>query len=503
MLRRATMISWGRHVVARRREPRVRARHRAPGPLPHVQRGARRASRRACARRRTTSPTTPSGCSPTDGWPTCTPESLWELIEARAAATPDGLLVGRRARPHDHLRRVPRRVPSAPRRGFAAIGVREGTPVSWQLPTWIESLVVVGALARLGAVQNPILPISREREVGLHHPPDRRARGWSCRARGAASISSPWPGAPASPSIRRVAGNADGPEIPKPEILVVERDLDRDPARSCRRWGRSRRSHARRRTRFAGSSTRRARRPTRRACATPTRRSRPRRPGSPAPTTSPPPTASRSVFPLTHVGGIASLFSFLQTGAGAILDEAFDPDRTIDVLRRHGVTLAGAGTAFWLAYLAAQRRRPAEKLFPEVRALVGGGAPKPPTLHAEVKAEIGGVGVASGYGLTECPSLALGTVRDPDDKLAVTEGHAVDGVEIRVAGPGDEVLPAGHEGEIRVRGPMLFQRLRRPVARRRRARRRRLLPHRRPRPPRRRRLPRDHRPAQGRHHPQG
>ena len=39
--------------------------------------------------------------------------------------------------------------------------------MSWQLPTWIESLVLVGALSRLGAMQNPIIPIYRAREVGF------------------------------------------------------------------------------------------------------------------------------------------------------------------------------------------------------------------------------------------------------------------------------------------------------------------------------------------------
>ena len=47
------------------------------------------------------------------------------------------------------------------------LGIDAGTVVSWQLPTWLESLVIVGALARLGAVQNPILPICRAREVGF------------------------------------------------------------------------------------------------------------------------------------------------------------------------------------------------------------------------------------------------------------------------------------------------------------------------------------------------
>lgn len=39
--------------------------------------------------------------------------------------------------------------------------------VSWQLPTVLETMVVMAALTRLGAIQNPIVPALREREVGL------------------------------------------------------------------------------------------------------------------------------------------------------------------------------------------------------------------------------------------------------------------------------------------------------------------------------------------------
>ncbi len=38
--------------------------------------------------------------------------------------------------------------------------------MSWILPTGIDALVLAAALARLAAVQNPIIPIYREREVG-------------------------------------------------------------------------------------------------------------------------------------------------------------------------------------------------------------------------------------------------------------------------------------------------------------------------------------------------
>jgi acyl-CoA synthetase (AMP-forming)/AMP-acid ligase II len=62
-----------------------------------------------------------------------------------------------------------------------------------------------------------------------------------------------------------------------------------------------------------------------------------------------------------------------------------------------------------------------------------------------MKKELGGVGIVSGYGLTECPILSMGAVGDPDDKLAETEGRAAPGVELRIA-----------EGELRVKGPQLF-----------------------------------------------
>ncbi len=92
--------------------------------------------------------------------------SLWELIERRAAATPDaplGIDEDGRTLTFGEYRAASERAAA----GLSELGVGEGTPVSWQLPTWFESIVLVGALSRLGAVQNPILPIYREREVGF------------------------------------------------------------------------------------------------------------------------------------------------------------------------------------------------------------------------------------------------------------------------------------------------------------------------------------------------
>jgi acyl-CoA synthetase (AMP-forming)/AMP-acid ligase II len=163
-------------------------------------------------------------------------------------------------------------------------------------------------------------------------------------------------------------------------------------------------------------------------------------------------------FPIAHIAGPVWVFSGMMIGCQQILVEQFDPATTIPLLRKEHVTLAGSGTAFHLAYLAAQRALPAgEKLFPDARMFPGGGAPKPPQLHYDLKQELGGVGIVSGYGLTECPILSMASVDDPDDKLANTEGRATPGVTIKVVTL--EGKPAGpdEEGEIRVIGPQLFR----------------------------------------------
>ena len=87
------------------------------------------------------------------------------------------------------------------------------------------------------------------------------------------------------------------------------------------------------------------------------------------------------------------------------------------------MTLAGAGTPFHMAYLAYQRNHPDEApLFPDARAYIGGGAPKPPQLHYDIKRELGSVGIVSGYGMTEAPIVTMASVRDSDEVLAEHRG---------------------------------------------------------------------------------
>ena len=354
-------------------------------------------------------------------------------MEARAAATPDALF----GVDEDERRLSFAEYHAAALRAAAGLGergIREGARVSWQLPTSLESLVLAGALARLGAVQNPILPIYREREVGFVTRQSEACllcvpgvfRGFDHGAM-ADSIAAEQPGL----DVLRVAA-----ELPAGDPAGLPAASD---AEDELRWL------------FYTSGTTADPKGARHSDATllAAARGMSRRLALHAD------DRIALVFPVTHVGGVLWLMNGLLTGASHIVIASFDPATSIDVLARHGVTQATAGTVFHQAYLAAQRERKG-RLFPRVRSFPGGGAPKPPQLHHDIKRELGGVGIVSGYGLTECPVLAMGSVDDPDDKLAHSEGRASPAeTEIRVVKQGGASAAPGEEGEIRVRAPQL------------------------------------------------
>jgi acyl-CoA synthetase (AMP-forming)/AMP-acid ligase II len=163
------------------------------------------------------------------------------------------------------------------------------------------------------------------------------------------------------------------------------------------------------------------------------------------------------VFPVAHVFGPGWLIAGLAAGSAHLVVEQFDPPRTIPFLAEQGVTQGAAGTVFHQAYLAAQRARPETPLFPRIRAFPGGGAPKSAKLHEDLIAEMGGVGIVSGYGMTECPTVSMASPTDASEKLARFEGRVAPGVEVRVVGLGGDEKGPGEEGELRVRGPQLFK----------------------------------------------
>ncbi len=362
--------------------------------------------------------------------------SLNALVDARAEATPDRVLMV-----DDKGRRLTSRAFRDESLRVAAVlrllGIGEGTLVSWILPTGIDALVVMAALSRLGAVQNPIIPIYREREVG--HIVDEADvdvlvvipewRGFDYLGL-AAGLSATRPGLGvlrienALRASERWAGFQPHPhDLLGPTQWIFYTSGSTGHPKGVRHTDTTLLAAARGMVDHLAITER---------------------------------DRSGLAFPIAHIGGPINLMASLLTGATLVLVEIFDPGPTSDFLAREGVTMAGSGTAFHLAYLDVQRVRPDQPLFPALRCCPGGGAPKPPGLHERVKQELGGAGIVSSWGLTEAPVLTMGRPSDPDEKLSATEGTPLPGVGLRVVGA--DGLPAGPgaTGELRVLAPQVM-----------------------------------------------
>lgn len=369
-----------------------------------------------------------------------TPETaatIWELVEARAVASPDATAL---------IDESDTRISCAELRdealrtaaGLAEMGVGENTPVTWQLPTTIDAIVISLALARLGALQNPILHIYRERELGVAI---RRTRpelvivpgewmGTDFAAMAAGVIDS------LDGAVPEVLNLADGRPSGDPATLSPF-VAPADPATTVR-WI------------YYTSGTTSEPKGVRHTDATLLAGGR----GLAAAVDLGPDDVGSMAFPYAHIAGPDYLIMCLHSGFPVVLIEAFNPPKAVETYNRFGVTMIGGSTAFYQMFLAEQAKTPGEKFIPTLKLISGGGAPKPPELAARIRDEIG-VPVCHGYGMTEVPMISQGSPRDTEEQLANTEGAPVPGCEVRIVTEDGDVAPAGAEGEVRLKGPMV------------------------------------------------
>ena len=359
--------------------------------------------------------------------------TLWGLLDQRAEVSPDApMLIDEHDRTvtFGEFRAWCERVAA----GLIDLGVTSETPFAWQLPTRIESIVLSFALARLGTTQLPIIPIYREREVrSVIVQGDVRFF----------AVPGTWRNFDYEAMVVDLRETTSQPF----EILVVSDALpEGDPAGlpapptdpDAVRWL------------YSTSGTTAAPKCVMHSDA-----------GLIAGgmglvyAMQPQPDDVGSIaFPCTHIGGPDYLVMMLACGMPAVLLETFDPATAVAVFNRHHVTMAGGSTAFYLAFLNEQRKDLSKPVIPSLRSLGGGGAPKPPEVFREVRAEMH-IPILHGYGMTECPMITSGGVGDSDEQLANTDGAPVRGCEVQIVGDDGQPVPAGVTGEVRVRGPML------------------------------------------------
>jgi acyl-CoA synthetase (AMP-forming)/AMP-acid ligase II len=361
--------------------------------------------------------------------------TLWDLICARAEQTPDAPMVIDESREPLTFARY-RDESERAAAGLLALGVGEGTVVSWILPTTNHAFVLVGALSRLGAVQNPILPIYREREVGFiakQAQPQLLVvpgvyRGFDFEAMG-----------------KQIAADNNGLEV-----LVCDGPIPTGDPSTLPEWSPPAQPPVRWLFYTSGSTAdpKGAQHTDETILAVSK--------GMADCLALTPNDRNGLIFPFTHIAGPIWLGSGLIVGLCHLVMAAFDPAATVEFFKEQDVTIAGSGTIFHMAYLNAQREAPGSPLFPHVRNFPGGGAPKPPQLHYDMRKEMGAP-ILSGYGLTEAPILTMARSDDPDDKLANTEGRPMAGVELKLVTLDGDIAGPGEEGEIRAKAPQLMK----------------------------------------------
>ncbi|KJS09620.1 MAG: cyclohex-1-ene-1-carboxylate:CoA ligase [Gammaproteobacteria bacterium BRH_c0] len=359
--------------------------------------------------------------------------TLWKLLEARAAQTPNlTMLIEAATDRHltfaDCLHRAERMAA-----GLYQRGVRADDVIAWQLPTRVDTVLLALALARLGVVQNPILHLYRERELGelvrqsqpsllIIPGPD-------------AACDYPTMAASACPDVPQLVLSGD---LPDGDASLLPPPLP--SAAGSVRWlyctsGTTAGPKAARHTDssvMAGGYT--------------LGQSMGVELGD----------MGSIAYPFAHIGGVMYLTMMLAAGMSAVLLEKFIPTVAVEAYRRYGVTHAGGSTAHYQAFLAEQRKNPGEKVIPTLKVLSGGGAAKPPELVYQVQQELQ-CKVLHAYGMTEAPLVAHCTWSDSDEELAHTDGCPVAGMEVRIMAEDGKPAPAGETGEIWIRGRSLCQ----------------------------------------------
>lgn len=347
--------------------------------------------------------------------------TFWNLVCQAADEVPDRVILA-----DDHGRALTtEQLRDAAERTAAALPVEPGSTVSWQLPTSLECVVLMAALTRLGATQNPIIPQLRAREVGviasqvqpsLYIAP-RTWRGFAHAAMGQEL------------GCRVLALDLEGHVGPGLRLPEAEPStLPPRPATDARwvYYSSGTTSEPKGVAHSDSSLIAGARGLTEHASF-----------GFP--------DVYPIAWPLTHIGGVTMVTTALRAGMKLVLFDTWDPATTPERMATHHATILGSAQPFFRAYLEAQRRHGVEPLFPHLRLITAGGAPTPPGVVRELIETFGVRGVMNSYGLTEFPIATAPTPDDAEDILLRSVGKPGPGAQARIV-----------DGEVRLKGPQCF-----------------------------------------------
>ncbi len=159
--------------------------------------------------------------------------------------------------------------------------------------------------------------------------------------------------------------------------------------------------------------------------------------------------------PMAHVSGL--LNAVLVPGAHgirAVLMERWDPDRGLALIEEERVSFMIGPPPLFLSILEHPAFEPGK--VKSIRVVSSGMMGVSPEFIEEASSGLGAI-VKRSYGSTEAPTVSTCTNEDPPERCRDSDGRAIGEAEIRVVDPATRRRRRpGRVGEVWIRGPELF-----------------------------------------------
>lgn len=157
--------------------------------------------------------------------------------------------------------------------------------------------------------------------------------------------------------------------------------------------------------------------------------------------------------PITHTTGlVTSVLMPLLVGAASHVMADWSPVAGLAAIEKYGCTAAVTATTFLQTLVAAADEHPDADLS-SLRVWTCAGAPIPAAVVENAKAKLPTASILSLYGRSENLSTTTCTVADEPDRAITSDGSALPGAQVMVVGPDGYEVPRGSEGDIAFRGP--------------------------------------------------
>jgi malonyl-CoA/methylmalonyl-CoA synthetase len=160
-----------------------------------------------------------------------------------------------------------------------------------------------------------------------------------------------------------------------------------------------------------------------------------------------------NVLPLFHIHGLSfATHLSLLTGCRMLVEPAFHPRRTLDLVGRGTVFMAIP--TFYYSFLDRPEFRAAAQGWSHVRLFTCGSAPIRPEVLPDLESILGRP-VINRYGMTEAHVVTSLPLDGPWPQGSV--GVPLDGIEVRLVKDDGSPAAPGEAGSVRLRGPNLFR----------------------------------------------